>query len=201
MHLRCISSAILGLFRLLAFFGSFPTLQREGGIRLLDVRLTIVLGCCVIVTKPLLQTSRTALDAPIHFLLRRPNRCQDRRSLRRSFPENLITCIVTLTPHVTHHVQSSRDSRLSRFTKCLSPSLSHPLSLYVRSFPTLHSCAAQLHSLHSCTVSVVDCALSTVRSNTQSAVVYAQHCTVIPQECTVNAQPPLMYIRPPFCTL
>ena len=152
------------------------------------------------VTKPPLRTSRTALRRPIRFLLRRPNRRQDRRSLRRSFPENLITCIVTLTPHVTHHVQSSRDSRLSRFTKCLSPSLSHPLSLYVRSFPTLHSRAAQLHSLHSCTVSVVDCALSTVRSNAQSAVVYAQHCTVIPQECTVNAQPPLMYIRPPFCT-
>ena len=97
------------------------------------------------VTKPPSRTSWTALDAPIHFLLRR----QDRRSLRRSFPENLITCIVTLIPHVTHHVQSSRDSRLSRFTKCLNSCLSHPLSLYVRSFPTLHSRAAQLHSFHS----------------------------------------------------
>ena len=131
MHLRCISSAILGLFRLLAFFGSFPTLQREGGIRLLDVRLTIVLGCCVIVMKPLLQTSQTALDAPIRFLLRRPNRRQDRRSLRRSFPENLITCIVTLIPHVTHHVQSSRDLRLSRFHE-VSELLSQPPPVSIR---------------------------------------------------------------------
>ena len=121
-------------------------------------------------------------------------------------------CIRHCNPHVTHHVQSSHDSRLSHFTKCLSPSLSHPLSLYVRSFHTLHSRAAQLHSLHSCTVctvaqfaqlhslhsctvSIVDCALSTVRSNAQSTVVYMQHCTVILQEYTVNAQPPLMYIN------
>ena len=115
---------------------------------------------------------RQALDAPIHFLLRRPSRRQNRRSYKRTFLMNMIMCIRHCNPHVTHHVQSSRDSRLSRFTKCLSPSLSHPLSLYVRSFHTLHSHAAQLHSLHSCTVSVVDCALSTVRSNAQSAVVY-----------------------------
>ena len=148
---------------------------------------------------------RQALDAPIHFLLRCPSRRQNRRSHKCVFPTNMITCIRHCNPHVTHHVQSSCDSRLSRFTKCLSPSLSHPLSLYVRSFHMLHSRAAQLHSLHSCTVSVVNCALSTVsvvncalstvRSNAQSAVVYAQHCTVIPQECTVNAQPPLMYIN------
>ena len=67
------------------------------------------------VTKPLLQTSQTALDTPIRFLLRCPNRCQDRCSLRCSFPENLITCIITCIPHVTHHVQSSLDSRLSCF--------------------------------------------------------------------------------------
>ena len=139
---------------------------------------------------------RQALDAPIRFLLRCPSRRQNRRSHKRMFPTNMITCIRHCNPHVTHHVQSSRDSQLSRFTKCLSPSLSHPLSLYVRSFHTLHSRAAQLHSLHSCTVSVVNCALSTVRSNAQSTVVYVQHCTVIPQECTVNAQPPLMYINP-----
>ena len=61
------------------------------------------------VTKPPLRTSRTALRRPIRFLLRRPNRRQDRRSLRRSFPENLITCIIACIPHMTHHVQSSRD--------------------------------------------------------------------------------------------
>ena len=115
---------------------------------------------------------RQALDAPIRFLLRHPNRRQNRRSYKHAFPTNMIMCIRHCNPHVTHHMQSSRDSQLSRFTKCLSPSLSHPLSLYVRSFHTLHSRIAQLHSLHSCTVSVVDCALSTVRSNAQSTVVY-----------------------------
>ena len=84
-----------------------------------------------IVTKPLLQTSRTALRCPIRFLLRRPNRRQDRRSLRRSFPENLITCIVTLIPHVTHHVQSSRDSWLSRFHE-VSELLSQPPPVSIR---------------------------------------------------------------------
>ena len=83
------------------------------------------------VTKPLLRTSRTALDAPIHFLLRHPNRRQDRRSLRRWFPENLITCIVTLIPHMTHHMQSSRDSRLSRFHK-VSELLSQPPPVSIR---------------------------------------------------------------------
>ena len=83
------------------------------------------------VTKPLLQTSRTILDAPIRFLLRRPNRCQDRRSLRRSFPEYLITCIVTLIPNVTHDVQSSRDSRLSRFHE-VSELLSQPPPVSIR---------------------------------------------------------------------
>ena len=47
---------------------------------------------------------------PIRFLLRRPNRHQDRCSLRRLFPENLITCIIACIPHVTYHMQSSRDS-------------------------------------------------------------------------------------------
>ena len=136
-----------------------------------------------------------AIDAPIHFLLRCPSRCQNRHSHKHAFPMNKIMCIRHCNPHVTHHMQSSRDSRLSHFTKCLSPSLSHPLSLYIRSFHTLYSRAAQLYSLHSCTVSVVDCTLSTVCSNAQSAVVYTQHCTVIPQECTVNVQPPLMYIN------
>ena len=92
---------------------------------------------------------RQALDAPICFLFRRPSRRQNRRSYKHAFPTNMITCICHCNPHVTHHVQSSRDSRLSRFTKCLSPSLSHPLSLYVRSFHTLHSRVAQLHR---CTV-------------------------------------------------
>ena len=92
---------------------------------------------------------RQAIDAPICFLLRRPSRRQNRCSYKHAFPTNMITCIHHCNPHMTHHMQSSRDSRLSRFTKCLSPSLSHPLSLYVRSFHTLHSHAAQLHSLHS----------------------------------------------------
>ena len=83
------------------------------------------------VTKPLLRTSRTALRRPIRFLLRRPNRRQDRRSLRRSFPENLITCIATLIPHVTHHVQSSCDSRLSRFHE-VSELLSQPPPVSIR---------------------------------------------------------------------
>ena len=85
----------------------------------------------VTVTKPPLRTSWTALRRPIRFLLRRPNRHQDRRSLRHSFPENLITCIVTLIPHVTHHVQSSRDSRLSRFHK-VSELLSQPPPVSIR---------------------------------------------------------------------
>ena len=80
---------------------------------------------CPHVTKPPSRTSRTALRRPIRFLLRRPNRRQDRRSLRRLFPENLITCIVTLIPHVTHHMQSSRDSQLSRFHE-VSELLSQP---------------------------------------------------------------------------
>ena len=83
------------------------------------------------VTKPLLWTSQTALDAPIHFLLRRPNRRQDRCSLRRSFPENLITCIIVCIPHVTHHVQSSRDSRLSHFHE-VSELLSQPPPVSIR---------------------------------------------------------------------
>ena len=84
-----------------------------------------------IVTKPPSRTSRTALRLPIRFLLRRPNRCQDRRSLRRSFPENLITCIVTLIPYVTHHVQSSRDSRLNCFHE-VSELLSQPPPVSIR---------------------------------------------------------------------
>ena len=83
------------------------------------------------VTKPLLRTSRTALDTPICFLLRCPNRRQDRRSLRRSFPENLITCIIACTPHVTHHVQSSCDSRLSHFHE-VSELLSQPPPVSIR---------------------------------------------------------------------
>ena len=83
------------------------------------------------VTKPPSRTSRTALRRPIRFLLRRPNRCQDRRSLGRSFPENLITCIVTPIPYVTHHVQSSRDSRLSRFHE-VSELLSQPPPVSIR---------------------------------------------------------------------
>ena len=98
------------------------------------------------VTKPLLWISQTALDAPIHFLLRRPNRRQDRRSLRRSFPENLITC----SHHVTHD--------LVIFTKCLNSCLSHPLSLFGRLIPTriilvLHS--KGVTPLTCCTVSLV----------------------------------------------
>ena len=73
----------------------------------------------------------TALDAPICFLLRRPNRCQDRCSLRHSFPENLITCIIACIPHVTHHVQSSRDSRLSCFHE-VSELLSQPPPVSIR---------------------------------------------------------------------
>ena len=96
------------------------------------------------VTKSPLRTSRTVLRHPIRFLLRRPNRRQDRRSLRRSFPENLITCIIACIPHVTHHVQSSRDSRLSRFHK-VSELLSQPppVSIWKTYSHTHNSRAAQ----------------------------------------------------------
>ena len=83
------------------------------------------------VTKPLLQTSRTALRCPIHFLLRHPNRRQDRCSLRCSFPENLITCIIACIPHVTHHMQSSHDSQLSHFHE-VSELLSQPPPVSIR---------------------------------------------------------------------
>ena len=133
-----------------------------GGMTCSDVIATLRPFFCGLhstdVTRPPLWTSRTALRRPIRFLLRRPNRRQDRRSLRRSFPENLITCIVTLIPHVTHHMQSSCDSRLSRFTKCLNSCLSHPLSLFGRLIPTriilaLHSKGVTLSTC--CTVSLV----------------------------------------------
>ena len=89
---------------------------------------------------------RQALDAPIRFLLRRPSRHRNRRSYRRMFPMNMITCIRHCNPHATHHMQSSHDSRLSRFMKCLSPSLRHPLSLFDRLIPMHNSHAAQYRS-------------------------------------------------------
>ena len=107
------------------------------------------------VTKPPLQTSRTALRHPIRFLLRCPNRRQNRRSYKRMFPTNIITCIVTLIPHVTYHVQSSRDSRLSHFHEVSElQSQPPPVSICkILSHASFLRCTvaqfAQLHSLHS----------------------------------------------------
>ena len=122
-----------------------PTGCKAGSARYLPNQISYLDLCKPVpVTKPPSRTSRTALRRPIRFLLRRPNRRQDRRSLRRSFPENLITCIVTLIPHVTHHVQSSRDSRLSRFHE-VSELLSQPPPVSIRKTysPTHNSRAAQ----------------------------------------------------------
>ena len=130
-----------------------------------------------------------ALDAPIHFLLRHPNRRRNRRSYRHAFPTNMITCIRHCNPHATHHMQSSHDSRLSHFTKCLSPSLSHPLSLFNRLIPMHNSHAAQYRShslnlLHSFTCDTLR--LTPFDSNDSLLVQlapdhsrYAQHLAVI----------------------
>ena len=91
--------------------------------------------------------------------------------------------------HVTHHMQSSHGSQLSCFTKCLSPSLSHPLSLFGRLIPRHNSHAAQykshsLNLLHSFTCDTLR--LTPFDSNDSLLVQltpdnsrYAQHLAVI----------------------
>ena len=126
---------------------------------------------------------------PNSFSPQTPNRHQDRRPLRPLFPKNLIICIIVCIPHMTHHMQSSRGSQLSCFMKCLSPSLSHPLSLFGRLIPMHNSHAAQYrsHSLNLLHSFACDTLRLTPFDSNDSLLVqltpdhsrYAQHFAVI----------------------